>query len=316
MLPGFLAACAGLWDELCAVDTGSRDATVDLLEAAGARVVRRPWDDDFAAARNASLDLATGDWILFLDADERPTPQAVPRDPRPARRRHGRRRHRRHAQRPAPRPDPRSAAPAPLPARPRHPLPPPHPRGGGDDGERASRDAPAAGWSPSPAASTTSATCGKSRRPAPSTTATATCSRPASPPIPTTGIAGTSSSSWRVSGTTAPCGARRRAARRPSCRRPTCTVAPGAASCSRCARRASTTTPRSSSRYSTPGRRWPIPPPRRACDAARSWRPSATSAAPPPSSRGAWRCLRAPTLRWPPCGRISASAGSPRRGAT
>ncbi len=76
MLPGFLAAGAGLWDELCVIDTGSRDATVSLLEAAGARVTRRPWDDDFAGARNASLDLATGDWILFLDADERPTPAA------------------------------------------------------------------------------------------------------------------------------------------------------------------------------------------------------------------------------------------------
>ncbi len=77
MLPGFLAACAGLWDQLCVVDTGSRDATVSLLEAAGATVVPRPWDHDFAAARNASLDLATGDWILFLDADERPTPAAA-----------------------------------------------------------------------------------------------------------------------------------------------------------------------------------------------------------------------------------------------
>jgi tetratricopeptide (TPR) repeat protein len=76
MLPGFLAACAGLWDDLCVVDTGSQDATVALLTVAGARLVHRPWDDDFAAARNASLGLATGDWILFLDADERPTPAA------------------------------------------------------------------------------------------------------------------------------------------------------------------------------------------------------------------------------------------------
>jgi tetratricopeptide (TPR) repeat protein len=76
MLPGFLAACTGLWDDLCVVDTGSRDTTVALLEAAGAHLIHRPWDDDFAAARNASLDLATGDWILFLDADERPTPAA------------------------------------------------------------------------------------------------------------------------------------------------------------------------------------------------------------------------------------------------
>jgi len=75
MLPGFLDAAAGVWDELCVVDTGSVDATADLLAAAGARVAHRRWDDDFAAARNASLDLARGQWILFLDADERLTPE-------------------------------------------------------------------------------------------------------------------------------------------------------------------------------------------------------------------------------------------------
>ena len=73
-LPRFLQAAQGCWDELCAVDTGSTDQTVPLLEAAGARVTHRPWDDDFSAARNASLDLATGDWILILDPDELPEP--------------------------------------------------------------------------------------------------------------------------------------------------------------------------------------------------------------------------------------------------
>ncbi|MCP4574502.1 MAG: glycosyltransferase family 2 protein [bacterium] len=74
MLPGLLASVDGLWDELVAVDTGSTDGTEALLAAAGARMVHRPWDDDFAAARNASLDAATGNWILVLDADERVTP--------------------------------------------------------------------------------------------------------------------------------------------------------------------------------------------------------------------------------------------------
>ena len=75
MLPGLLDSVAGLWDELCVVDTGSADGTPGLLEAAGARLAHEPWRDDFAAARNASLDLARGEWILFLDADERVSPE-------------------------------------------------------------------------------------------------------------------------------------------------------------------------------------------------------------------------------------------------
>lgn len=74
MLPGLLESARGLWDELVAVDTGSGDRTVALLEAAGARVLHRPWDGDFSAARNHGLEAATGDWVLFLDADERLTP--------------------------------------------------------------------------------------------------------------------------------------------------------------------------------------------------------------------------------------------------
>lgn len=77
MLPGFLNSTAGLWDEMVAVDTGSTDDSVRLLEAAGARVIPFTWIDDFSAARNASLEAARGRWILFLDADERPTGELI-----------------------------------------------------------------------------------------------------------------------------------------------------------------------------------------------------------------------------------------------
>lgn len=70
-LPGCLASVRGLCGELVVVDTGSRDRTVAIAEAAGARVVRFPWCDDFAAARNAGLREAASDWVLVLDADER-----------------------------------------------------------------------------------------------------------------------------------------------------------------------------------------------------------------------------------------------------
>jgi hypothetical protein len=78
MLPRFLDHARGLWDQLCVVDTGSTDGTVALLERAGAEVIHRAWDDDFSAARNAGLARATGDWILFLDADEMAGPELAP----------------------------------------------------------------------------------------------------------------------------------------------------------------------------------------------------------------------------------------------
>lgn len=57
-------------DEMLVMDTGSRDATVALALACGARVEQFPWCDDFAAARNAALEAASADWHLLLDADE------------------------------------------------------------------------------------------------------------------------------------------------------------------------------------------------------------------------------------------------------
>lgn len=71
-----LASAAGLVDEVILVDTGSTDRTVDIARAAGARVVKFAWNDDFAAARNFGLGHARGSHILVLDADERLGPGA------------------------------------------------------------------------------------------------------------------------------------------------------------------------------------------------------------------------------------------------
>ena len=70
LLPGFLERVRGAFDSLCVVDTGSSDGTLELLQAAGAKVVHREWRGDFASARNQSLALAEADWILVLDPDE------------------------------------------------------------------------------------------------------------------------------------------------------------------------------------------------------------------------------------------------------
>ena len=60
-------------DEIIVVDTGSTDDTVHIAQRAGASVHHFAWMNDFSAARNASLDYATSDWVLILDADERLT---------------------------------------------------------------------------------------------------------------------------------------------------------------------------------------------------------------------------------------------------
>ena len=57
-------------DEMIVVDTGSTDKTKDIAQVFGAKVFDFPWTGDFSAARNHSLEQATGDWILILDADE------------------------------------------------------------------------------------------------------------------------------------------------------------------------------------------------------------------------------------------------------
>ena len=69
-LDACLRAAAPAVDEMIVCDTGSTDRTVEIAAAHGARVVHFRWVDDFAAARNAALAAATGDWILSLDADE------------------------------------------------------------------------------------------------------------------------------------------------------------------------------------------------------------------------------------------------------
>jgi len=57
-------------DEIIIVDTGSIDETAKIAEEKGAKVLHFEWKNDFAAAKNFALDNATGDWIIFLDADE------------------------------------------------------------------------------------------------------------------------------------------------------------------------------------------------------------------------------------------------------
>ena len=70
-LPACLESIRGVVDEILIVDTGSSDATVSIARSFGARVHAHPWTGNFAEARNAGLELASGSWILYIDADER-----------------------------------------------------------------------------------------------------------------------------------------------------------------------------------------------------------------------------------------------------
>ena len=71
LLGDCLKSIADEVDEIVIIDTGSLDRTCQVAAAHGARIIERPWTDDFSAARNCALEHATGDWILYIDADER-----------------------------------------------------------------------------------------------------------------------------------------------------------------------------------------------------------------------------------------------------
>jgi glycosyltransferase involved in cell wall biosynthesis len=57
-------------DEVLVLDSGSRDGTPDLCRGRGARVVETDWPG-WVAQKNRAASLASHDWVLSLDADER-----------------------------------------------------------------------------------------------------------------------------------------------------------------------------------------------------------------------------------------------------
>jgi glycosyltransferase involved in cell wall biosynthesis len=61
----------GFADEIIVLDSGSTDATVALARDAGARVAQTTDWPGFGIQKNRALDLAQGEWVLSIDADER-----------------------------------------------------------------------------------------------------------------------------------------------------------------------------------------------------------------------------------------------------
>jgi glycosyltransferase involved in cell wall biosynthesis len=61
-------------DEIIVVDSGSTDRTLEKAAGHATQIVTLPWEG-YGSARNTALSRASGEWILWFDADERVTPE-------------------------------------------------------------------------------------------------------------------------------------------------------------------------------------------------------------------------------------------------
>lgn len=77
----YLAQCLSsvkdVIDEIIIVDTGSTDKTLEIAKSFNAKIFNFDWINDFSAARNFALNKCSGDWILYLDADEELNPKSL-----------------------------------------------------------------------------------------------------------------------------------------------------------------------------------------------------------------------------------------------
>lgn len=69
-----LQSIQDLTDDSIVVDAGSTDRTVEIARGFNARVLVNPWRG-YGPQKNVGLQAATGDWVLFVDADEEVTPE-------------------------------------------------------------------------------------------------------------------------------------------------------------------------------------------------------------------------------------------------
>jgi glycosyltransferase involved in cell wall biosynthesis len=70
-----LESVKSLADEIIVVDEFSEDRTREIAKKMGAKVFKEEHHENFHITKQKAIDLATGDWILQLDADETVTPE-------------------------------------------------------------------------------------------------------------------------------------------------------------------------------------------------------------------------------------------------
>lgn len=66
-----LESAKAVVDEIIILDTGSTDRTKFICSDYTDKIYETEWKDDFGDARNKCIEKASGDWVLWLDADER-----------------------------------------------------------------------------------------------------------------------------------------------------------------------------------------------------------------------------------------------------
>jgi len=67
-------ASVSFCEEILVVDSGSRDATLEIARAHGARVIHQDWLG-YGPQKQFAVEQAAHDWVLCVDADERVTPE-------------------------------------------------------------------------------------------------------------------------------------------------------------------------------------------------------------------------------------------------
>ena len=67
----------GSWKEILVVDDGSKDRTAERARAAGATVIRHPYNKGNGASVKTAVRAATGEFILLLDADGQHPPEEI-----------------------------------------------------------------------------------------------------------------------------------------------------------------------------------------------------------------------------------------------